>query len=87
MDLHKNQLSQIFTPNYIAEFMVKNIKRHYVSTHNESSIDKIKILEPSAGKGIFLNYILGEGFTDVTAYELDQTLKTPLLKGYPNVKP
>jgi len=86
MDLHKNQLSQIFTPNYIAEFMVKNIKRYYVSTHNESSIDKIKILEPSAGKGIFLNYILGEGFTDITAYELDQNLKTPLLKGYPNVK-
>ncbi len=86
MDLHKNQLSQIFTPNYIAEFMVKNIKRHYVSTHNESSIDKIKILEPSAGKGIFLNHILSEGFTDVIAYELDQTLKTSLLKNYPNVK-
>ena len=86
MDLNKNQLSQIFTPDYIADFMVKNVKQHYFSTHNESTIDKIKILEPSAGKGIFLNYILGEGFTDITAYELDQTLKTPLLKGYPNVK-
>jgi len=86
MDLHKNRLSQIFTPDYIAEFMVKNIKQHYLSTHNESSIDKIKILEPSAGKGIFLKHILGEGFTDITAYELDQTLKTPLLKNYPNVK-
>jgi len=86
MDLHKNRLSQIFTPDYIAEFMVKNIKQHYLSTHNEISIDKIKILEPSAGKGIFLKHILGEGFTDATAYELDQTLKTPLLKNYPNVE-
>ncbi|MBY9014575.1 MAG: Eco57I restriction-modification methylase domain-containing protein [Candidatus Lokiarchaeota archaeon] len=86
MDSNKNRLSQIFTPDYIAEFMVKNIKQHYFSTHNESTIDKIKILEPSAGKGIFLNYILGEGFTDITAYELDQTLKTHLLRSYPNIK-
>jgi len=86
MVLKKNRLSQIFTPDYIAEFMVKNIKQHYFSIHNESTIAKIKILEPSAGKGIFLNYILGEGFTDITAYELDQKLKTPLLSNYPNVK-
>jgi len=66
--------------------MVKNIKEHYFSTHNESTIDKIKILEPSAGKGIFLKHLLSEGFTDITAYELDHTLKTHLLKCYPNVK-
>jgi len=66
--------------------MVKNIKQHYLSTHDEISINNIKILEPSAGKGIFLNYLLGEGFTDITAYELDQKLKAPLLKSYPNVK-
>ena len=86
MDSNKNRLSQIFTPDYIAEFMVKNIKQHYFSTHNESTIDKIKILEPCAGKGIFLKHILGEGFTNTTAYELDQNLKTHLLKNYPNVK-
>jgi len=86
MDLHKNRFSQIFTPDYIAEFMVKNIKQHYLSTHDEISINNIKILEPSAGKGIFLNYLLGEGFTDITAYELDQKLKAPLLKSYPNVQ-
>ena len=86
MDLNKNRLSQIFTPDYIAEFMVKNIKNHYLSTHNEPSIDKVKILEPSAGRGIFLKHILGEGFIDITAYELDQNLKAPLLKNYPNVK-
>jgi len=86
MDSNKNRLSQIFTPDYIAEFMVKNIKQHYFSTSNKATIDKIKILEPSAGKGIFLNHLLGEGFTDITAYELDQTLRALLLNNYPNVK-
>ena len=86
MDLNKNQFSQIFTPDYIAAFMVKNIKQHYFSTHNEPDIDKLKVLEPSAGEGIFLKNILGEGFTDITAYELDSNLKIPLLKKYPNIK-
>ena len=86
MDLNKNRLSQVFTPDYIAEFMVKNIKQHYISTNNSPNIDKIKILEPSAGKGIFLNYLLTEGFIDITAYELDSTLRDHLLKDYPNVK-
>ena len=86
MDLHKNRLSQIFTPDYIAEFMVKNIKQHYFSSRNGSTIDKIKVLEPSAGKGIFLKYLLSEGFTNITAYELDQNLKIPLLKSYPDIE-
>ena len=86
MVLKKNQLSQIFTPNYIANFMVRNIKQIYFSMVNNSNIEKIKILEPSAGKGIFLNSILNEGFTNITAYEVDQSLKTPLLKSYPNVR-
>jgi len=86
MDLNKNRLSQIFTPDYLAEFMVKNIKQQYISTHNEASIDKIKILEPSAGEGIFLKYIVGEGFAKITAYELDSNLKTPLVESYPNIK-
>ncbi len=86
MDLNKNQLSQIFTPDYIAEFMVKNIKQQYLSIHNKPNIDLIKILEPSAGKGIFLSHMIDEGFTDITAYELDQSLEAPLLNYYPNVK-
>lgn len=86
MVLKKNQLSQIFTPNYIANFMVRNIKQIYFSMVNDSNIEKIKILEPSAGKGIFLSNILNEGFTNITAYEVDQGLKTPLLERYPNVR-
>jgi len=83
---NKNHFSQIFTPDYVAEFMVKNINKYYNSTHNKSNIDEIKILEPCAGEGVFIDSLLGEGFTDITAYELDQNLKTPLLESYPNVE-
>ncbi|MFX0010336.1 MAG: Eco57I restriction-modification methylase domain-containing protein [Candidatus Hermodarchaeota archaeon] len=86
MDLNRNQLSQIFTPHYIADFMVRNIKNLYLSIHNEFNIEEIKVLEPSVGKGIFLKYLIKEGFTNITGYEVDQYLKTPLLEKYPIVK-
>ena len=86
MDLNRNQLSQIFTPPYVADFMVRNIKNRYLSIHNELNIEEIKVLEPSVGKGIFLKYLLREGFSNITGYEVDQSLKTPLLEKYPNVK-
>jgi hypothetical protein len=85
MDLKKNQLSQIFTPDYVAEFMVKNVKKHYSALHNVENFDHVKVLEPCAGKGIFLKYILREGFTNITAYELDKTIKPYLLKEFPKV--
>lgn len=85
MDLNNNRLSQIFTPDYIANFMVKNIEQIYFSMYNESNIDKIKTLEPSAGEGIFLKNLLSEGFTNITAYEVDQSLKPTLSEKYPNV--
>jgi len=86
MDLNKNQLSQIFTPDYLAEFMVKNIKNLYLAKQGIESLEKIKILEPSAGKGIFLKHLITEGFTNITAYEIDQKLETSLLENYPDVK-
>ncbi len=86
MDLNKNQLSQIFTPDYLAEFMVKNIKNLYLAKQGIESLEKIKILEPSAGKGIFLKHLITEGFTNITAYEIDQKLETSLLEDYPDVK-
>ncbi|NHJ19865.1 MAG: hypothetical protein EAX91_02890 [Candidatus Lokiarchaeota archaeon] len=86
MDLNRNQLSQIFTPHYVADFMVRNIKNRYLSIHNELDIEEIKVLEPCVGKGIFLKYLLREGFTNITGYEVDQSLKTPLLEKYPKVK-
>ncbi|MFX0076541.1 MAG: Eco57I restriction-modification methylase domain-containing protein, partial [Candidatus Hermodarchaeota archaeon] len=65
--------------------MARNIKNVYWSLHNETPIKGIKVLEPSVGKGIFIKYLLREGFTNITGYEVDQNLKTPLLELYPNV--
>ena len=83
---NKNQLSQIFTPNHIADFMVKNIKKLYHTTYNEFKFEEIKVLEPSVGEGIFLKYLLREGFTNIIGYEVDHNLKPHLLKNYPNVE-
>lgn len=33
-----------------------------------------KILEPSCGKGIFLDHLIKQGFTNITAYEIDKSL-------------
>ena len=85
MQVRRNQISQIFTPNYLAEFMVKNIKNHYFALPHKKTIDKVKVLEPCAGKGIFLKYLLTEGFSNITAYELDSDLKPYLKNTYPNV--
>ncbi len=60
----KNKYGQYFTIGLIAEFMVKLI------THPTKS----KVLEPSCGKGIFLDYLAQYGFTDISAYEIDKTL-------------
>lgn len=85
MHLKNNQLSQIFTPDYVAEFMVKNLKKYYSVIHNIENFDNVKVLEPCAGKGIFLKYLLREGFTNITAYELDKSIKPFLLKKFPNM--
>ncbi|MEJ2276996.1 MAG: TaqI-like C-terminal specificity domain-containing protein [Candidatus Lokiarchaeota archaeon] len=86
MELKNSQLSQIFTPDYVAEFMVKNAKKYYLTSHNIENLDLVKVLEPCVGKGIFLKYLLKEGFTNITAYELDKSIKPYLLKEFPYVK-
>ncbi len=62
----KNKYGQYFTINPIAEFMVGMI------THPTDS----KVLEPSCGKGVFLDHLTQHGFTDISAYEIDKTLDT-----------
>jgi len=84
MDLNNNTIGQVYTPDYVAEFMVKNLKNQYLSIHD--NLDQVEVLEPSAGKGIFLKYLLNMGFNDLTAYELDPNLNKTLLENYPNVK-
>ena len=82
-NLEENSIGQVFTPKYIAKFMVKNCLRFrnfYSNNHD------IKVLEPSAGEGIFIKYLIQNNFKNITAYEIDKDLKSNLLKKYPEVK-
>lgn len=60
----KNKYGQYFTISLIADFMVSLI------THSKDS----RVLEPSCGKGVFLDYLVDSGYTNVSAYEIDSTL-------------
>ena len=60
----KNRYGQYFTISLIADFMVSLI------THKGNC----KVLEPSCGKGVFLDYLVDHGFSNITAYEIDKTL-------------
>ncbi len=60
----KNKYGQYFTPEIIADFMI-----------NLANInDKSEILEPSSGKGIFIDLLSKKGYNNITAYELDENL-------------
>ena len=78
-----NRIGQIFTPSYIAEFMVKNIISFIAKSNKD--LPTLRILEPSVGEGIFLKFLLEHNFSNITAYEMDDNLKRPLLKSYPNI--
>ena len=52
-----NSIGQIFTPNYIAEFMVKNLVEILINEHRFDEIQKLRVLEPSVGEGIFLKVL------------------------------
>ncbi len=56
-------LGQYFTPKFLAEFMVQLLDKK----------DPIRILEPSAGTGIFLE-ALEKFYTNIVAIEIDDTL-------------
>ncbi|MFX1361694.1 MAG: Eco57I restriction-modification methylase domain-containing protein [Promethearchaeota archaeon] len=90
INLKNNLIGQIFTPEYIAEFMVKNtiqlIKSNNLFKNKQQNLSDLRILEPSAGKGVFLKFLIGNKFSDITAYEMDVNLKHKLMKSYPTVK-
>ncbi|MFX1266884.1 MAG: Eco57I restriction-modification methylase domain-containing protein [Promethearchaeota archaeon] len=90
INLKNNLIGQIFTPEYIAEFMVKNtiqlIKSNNLFKNKQQNLSDLRILEPSAGKGVFLKFLIGNKFSDITAYEMDVNLKHRLMKSYPTVK-
>lgn len=60
----KNKYGQYFTIDFIADFMVSLI------SHAKDS----KVVEPSCGKGVFLDNLIKQGFSNITAYEIDTTL-------------
>lgn len=60
----KNKYGQYFTPEIVADFMI-----------NLADIDVTsKILEPSAGEGIFLKLLQEQGYNKIKAYEIDKEL-------------
>ena len=60
----KNKYGQYFTISVIADFMVSLI------SHSKSS----RVLEPSCGKGVFLDKLIDQKFENISAYEIDTTL-------------
>lgn len=60
----KNKYGQYFTISLIADFMVALI----------SHLKDSRVLEPSCGKGVFLDHLVKHGFTNISAYEIDKTL-------------
>lgn len=62
--MQKNKYGQYFTPQFMAEFMVSLLTCAKEST----------ILEPSSGKGVFLEALEQAGYFHWTAYEIDSTL-------------
>jgi len=80
--LGNNSIGQIFTPEYIAEFMVKNVQIFVrVSTYKEV----FRVLEPCVGEGVFLKFLLRDQFKNITAYEIDKSLGTKLSELYPEI--
>ena len=73
-----NSIGQVFTPDYVAKFMIKNALSFLEG-------QKLKALEPSVGKGVFLKFLIQEGLENIHAYEIDENLKKFLVERYPNI--
>jgi len=80
-----NNIGQIFTPDYIAEYMVKNCL-NFIMKNNGNISQDFKVLEPSAGEGVFLGYLRNNSFSNIYAYEMDLSLKDSLLDSFPTTK-
>jgi len=67
----KNKFGQYFTPKLIVDLMI-----------SLSKVDKdALILEPSCGKGIFIENLKNKGFKNIIGYEIDEILS----RNIPNV--
>lgn len=63
----KNKFGQYFTPEVVADFMIGLA---------DGSPEEMRVLEPSCGEGVFLKLLQQKGYTDLTAYEIDESLAT-----------
>ncbi|MHA2400462.1 MAG: Eco57I restriction-modification methylase domain-containing protein [Promethearchaeota archaeon] len=79
----EQKIGQVFTPRYVADFMVNNIYNFIEKWDKPPHV--LQVLEPSAGEGVFLDSLRKRGYSNITAYEMDYTLKDKLLTSYPNV--
>jgi len=90
MEQQNAVIGQIFTPGYIAKFMVSNVLELLKTLNYEDkfgiAINDLKVLDPTTGEGVFLKYLLEYNLTNITAYEIDNRLKSQLVKNYPNVQ-
>ena len=89
-NIDNNQsIGQIFTPKFVAKFMVLNCLKIIENLRKEKvfwkSNNGIKVLEPSVGRGVFLKYLIQNNLKDINAYEIDESLRFYLLKMYPHV--
>lgn len=83
---NSNSIGQVFTPDYIAEFMVKNLVEFLKREGREDKIPAFTVLEPAAGEGVFLKYLYNNHFSNITAYELDNCLQRELQKKFPTIE-
>ena len=63
----KNKYGQYFTIDTIAKFMVSLIR------HPKTA----RVLEPSCGRGVFLQHLEDAGYSNIDAYEIDPSLNAP----------
>lgn len=63
----KNKYGQYFTIDAVAAFMVSLIR------HGKEA----RVLEPSCGRGVFLNKLEEAGYSNIDAFEIDWTLNNP----------
>jgi adenine-specific DNA-methyltransferase len=82
-------VGQVFTPSYIAKFMVNNIVDILSNNSHENgeniNFDELKVLEPASGRGVFLKYLLEKKFRNIKAYEIDFSLKRYLESNFPKI--
>lgn len=61
----KKSFGQYFTPDYVADYMVSLISKEKSE----------KVLEPSAGEGVFLSALQKANFSNLIGYEIDNNLE------------